>query len=538
MFLPRMDGSMKAELSQKKKSTSGAFTYALEDTTLDMSPGEDGILRIEFKTHTEAETAKLPGWKVFRPEDTFPQRMPKLFGATLAAQSQCFKLASQASGDASATLALHIKLIHLQDALAVFPQQDLLLYQLPRKAWWEFRALRISAVRAVMKRLSDAPPDVCIWEESLALGAVCTSILNSCVIPQLESKEMCELLDQVAYQFVPTASNANQAEMGYNAGNSKPWIEERGAYFVADVIQNSIGDQPNAWFYRVPKRIKLSEELLIVIYRQESASHLRRQFHLGSHRTKLVRLNYRTNRRLHKGKDTLLADAVSKRPLGAELTFDNIAELDIQLTQPATRRGRDTRGVPVSRYDKDDDMLKGSLVEVLNRMYRQLAHDIMNKSPNRRGGGGAYTTLGLAEITAVSPELYFHFDLPFISARVLHCSETVWDTVVENLLPGKAHMASASTTAYPACTYFKAWTTLLNRLNDDNASLVVMLMRNEVSQFLWLPRTEKGAMWATRKEPMAGCIALPEEKIESSPFIAANPQYVKGPETMKRFSLR
>ncbi|EKM49392.1 uncharacterized protein PHACADRAFT_33459 [Phanerochaete carnosa HHB-10118-sp] len=136
MFLPRMDGSMKAELSQKKKSTSGAFTYALEDTTLDMSPGEDGILRIEFKTHTEAETAKLPGWKVFRPEDTFPQRMPKLFGATLAAQSQCFKLASQASGDASATLALHIKLIHLQDALAVFPQQDLLLYQLPRKAWW------------------------------------------------------------------------------------------------------------------------------------------------------------------------------------------------------------------------------------------------------------------------------------------------------------------------------------------------------------------------------------------------------------------
>lgn len=388
-----------------------------------------------------------------------------------------------------------------------------------------------------MKQLRVAPPDACLWEETLAFNAVCVSILNSCIIPQLESPAMRQLLRRVAYYNVPEANTAEEAEWGYNSGHLEPWIEKRGAYFVADAAKNLFPDMPGSYIYRVSIRVQFDEDMLVAVYQQESMSHLRSKFGLGSHGTKLIRSNGLTNRRLYKGGSTILADAMSRRPRATALVFNNIGALNIEVAQPAKRTGQDAREQDVVGYSKVDEMLQGSVVDILNRLYRQLAHDIMAKSPNKHKAG-SYTTLRPAEIAAVTQEVYLHPILPFTCARVVLCQENIWDAVVANLFPPKGKMAAANATGYPTSTYFQAWTVFLNRLDEWDAARVTAEMRSEVAKLLWLPRTNKGSMWITRKEPMESSIVLPAETYEPCPLIAANPRYIRGLDNLNRFILR
>ncbi|EKM49398.1 uncharacterized protein PHACADRAFT_33463 [Phanerochaete carnosa HHB-10118-sp] len=535
-LLPDVEEAVREELSERRQSKQAAITGVLGDTTLDISSAKALYSYIELRNHFRNQSERRPGWKVITPADTLPGNLRTLLQKTLAAESQCFKLAGEAAGDVSATLAVHVKLYEMQDALKAFPATSELLYLLPRKAWWNFRATRINAVRRVLKRLQLAPPDACLWEEVLAFNAACVSILNSCIISQLESSMMQELLQQMAYFIVPEANNEEEAEWGYNGGHFKSWIEDRGAYFVADTIKNVFENMEGPHIYRIHSRVEVDEDTLVAIYQQKSMSHLRSHFGLGSHWTRLVKLNPSANYRLYKGGCTTLVDATSRRPRASPRDFNNITALNIQIHRPVVQTGPDIRG-PGNSYDRVNEVLQGSLIDVLNRLYRQFAHDLMMKSPNKLKGG-TYITLRSAELASVTPDYYFHPILPLISARVVLCQPEAWEKNISHLFPSKGNMASSTSNGYPGCTYFRAWTELLNRLDEWDAFQVTAEMRSEVAKFLWLPRTEKGSMWTTRKETQNMTRALPYEDCGSSPYIAANPRYIRGLENLNRFALR
>lgn len=409
----------------------------------------------------------------------------------------------------------------------------------------KFKAERIKAARRVLKKLAIAPKDARDWSTVLGLGSTVIHILNTCIIPQHPSKALMRVLDAAAYQIAPDAENVVEAEWAEAAQNTYPWTTDRGAYFIADLVKNPFQNEQiaNLYFLRLSRSFKVDHSVLVELYGQASAAALRKHFGLGSHRNHRIPNAPPERLRLYKGKSTLLIEHIALTPRGQPLTF-GLNNNNIAVARPTAMSGIDVHYELLPRWDEEkiEDVLRGSLVEALNRLYVQLAYDIMAKSPNRHVGP-PYTTLTPQQLLSVSPDFYMQPVLPFDCVTVEACNTSAWIRTLEHLLPDKGYCTPYKTAGYSTSTYYQAWLTLLDRLKVQDAALITRKMRSAVSKFLWLPRTEQKSMWTTESDHTHKSVTLSVDEGEDydkpspSPVILANPRYVRHIDDLDRFQV-
>ncbi|EKM49459.1 uncharacterized protein PHACADRAFT_201721 [Phanerochaete carnosa HHB-10118-sp] len=532
-LLPDMDEEEIANLVDERKSSSAAATFTFGNTIVNLSSAGLPITRLEF--HTKDYSTAPAGWRTFGTDDTFPSHLAVCRQSATKAQKTCFQFATADSptGDVECRLTVHGKLEGLKNTLSSTPASSSLFYEISKRGWWRFRGTRIFAANIVLKSLKITPKDARVWPTVLGLAAIAIHIINTCIQPQVESAALHQTLYDAAYQIAPDASNAVEADWAEAAETLEPFVEQRGAYFMADVMKN-LHDEGRGYFLRLPQSYAELASGLVDIYNQQSMSDLRREFGLGSHQTHIIIAP--SIHRLSKGRDTALVQHTWQRPLPPPLTFE-LADVDIRIRSVTALTGVDARDNEDEEYDRLDDMLQGTLIDILNRIYLQLCHDLMAKSPNARGGG-AYTTVTRQELFSIPPGLYLQPELPFERICIELCDRDEWIRTVHNLLPRKGYITPPKAMAYPKSTYYKAWIALLDRMNPSHAAYVTKKMRAEISKFLWLPKNDKNSMWITQSNHPTRSITLGDEDRRSCPVLVVNPIYVHSVEELGRFVAR
>lgn len=124
----------------ERAGTVGAVTFAMcHKTTVTLSKNNSSNMKaIEFRALAPAESDKLPGFKVFTAQDTYPQRTASMLDALEAASTQCNRLAAldNGRGDVEAFVSLDMDYRHSRNALTTFPAVHTLFWDVKRTAWW------------------------------------------------------------------------------------------------------------------------------------------------------------------------------------------------------------------------------------------------------------------------------------------------------------------------------------------------------------------------------------------------------------------
>lgn len=372
-----------------------------------------------------------------------------------------------------------------------------------------------------------------MWNAVLGLLAACVVVLNTCIRPQRDTPDAQLLLESTAYLKVPNAANEQAAAWGDAAGAARPWIKSRGAFFFAGLARNPAGDGAQAFFYRLPSSIAPARKLLAKLYDVQALEDLGIHFGVGAHRA--VVTNPREDR-LYKGRSTVPVDSIMNRARGEETDF----HVDgIQARKPTRLAGADVVELP----DPDTIMNVGlffdgcTLNKTLNKILRQLAYDIIQKSPNERGGT-KYTTLTAHERSNVTLALYEGPELPFRAAHVVLATHEAWEKLVAVLLPDKGFIASSTSSGYATSFYHEGWVELQNRLSPGDSVTVTAAMRRELAKVVWLPRGQKTGMWSSQRNLAKNAIALPYDDGSLAPQIAVNPRYISSVGELTWFYLR
>lgn len=401
---------------------------------------------------------------------------------------------------------------------------------------------RATGILHAARILRTTPPHARFeWKSSLALGLVLVHILNTMVVPQPISPLLQDLLHTAAYHHIEDADDAEAEELGWAEDSAVPALESRGFYFVADIEANPIPNSRDSWRLAGVEefgREEISEETWALLYSKKTYSDILQAFGMGAARSRRHREAEREDR-IHKNNpSTSNARALWKRPNPTPHPFLGLAQAHITILPRYALVGRDIRAFDADP-ERDEDALISSedIYEVLNNIFLQLCHDIIAKSPNRRAGS-VYTTLTPAERNVVPPEMFQQTTLPFECAHVVAVTESTFTLIINHLLPSQGHITKPNARGFPSCLYYKSWIDLLNRLDADDAYLVVHHARRVLKGWSWLPFSEAGAMWVSKSMGIGRNITtLPRGWAEPAPIIAVNP-WCLGEGGLRRFALR
>ena len=128
--------------------------------------------------------------------------------------------------------------------------------------------------------------------------------------------------------------------------------------------------------------------------------------------------------------------------------------------------------------------------------------------------------------------------LPFDAVMITLNKPEDWKKILEVLLPGKGYTPTSERRGFDQAVYFKAWTELLNRLDDMQAMQVVEIARRRLGKVAWLPACTRAALWISRDGGRKSTTRrLPEGYKGPTPVIAVN-ALMSSQRHVSRFRLR
>lgn len=334
------------------------------------------------------------------------------------------------------------------------------------------------------------PGDARIWPESLAIGVLAVTLFNQLTGTSTMSRAIMRTIRRIAYHHSGEDLGEDDEEVRYTNGDVQAALSVRGMLFCADVVMNDVAPIT----VRLPQNRVPGTATLVMAYQQASFSAIQEAFGLGAIATVLI--DRPARRRMPRGHNhTSYIDYTTQLPYTRTVEF---GLGDLELRKRSRLGGQDVEAEETEE-SYVDALLEGGEVEViLNRIWRQLARDVMEKSPNSRTGD-AYCSLTMQEVDSVRMEAFTHPVLPFTAAYVKVVSDNRWATIFDRTFPERGYRPAAGARGTTTTTYFQAWTALQNRLSGAAAAVVRSRVRRQFNRLLWFPTPTSNSMWAPVK---------------------------------------
>ncbi|PSS30936.1 hypothetical protein PHLCEN_2v2528, partial [Hermanssonia centrifuga] len=365
-----------------------------------------------------------------------------------------------------------------------------------------------------------------IWRPSLQLGGITIYMLNALTFRPGDQSWDRELVNKSAVWageegLVENSDDELEADEDFENDRAEPFIEERGLYFVSDIVYDSGA-------FRLPQKRTLSIEELCAVYNTASWGELQGKFNMSTfHRGRAsdVRRPMRMARRVR----TTDARFVRTDSPGPEVDL-GLGNRGVRMHEPATMTGPDVIEISDSEDEEKD------IDKVVSKILKQFPYDVIQQSPNQSANNRpAYTTLTRVEQDNVTMDIFKQTELPFIRAQLKIVSTHTWDRVFfDRFFPPKGFSPRGRIQNFPSCAYYQDWIGLINRMTSADVEIARKKIAKYFKDVHWLPHTASDRMWMTKLDNHGQWTHLPGAQV-ASPQIALNPyKYV----TSSCFTLR
>ena len=302
--------------------------------------------------------------------------------------------------------------------------------------------------------------------------------------------------------------------MNFALGLHTPQGMTRGMFFVSDVVELRRGRA----VYGTSNRYVLSGAPLAKVYQKATEADLRSEFRMSS--VVAIQEQPPDQQRRNPGLISPRYDhqwtASPPRPViwHGLPNFELLDEADVE--EPSY-------GGRFNNENAKSLLLGEDLHAILNAILYQFVHDIFFNCPDSRDNG-YFNMLSSDERLNVRIAYIQDDVLPFKCAHLLVPDLEKWGTVLGSLFPGPGYHPPESAKIYRRCSYFHAWTLLLNRLPIAAALSTTNAMHTMVNDLAhWLPDATRSALWSSASQLEARWVTLPAHWEGTAPKIVVNP---------------
>ena len=288
----------------------------------------------------------------------------------------------------------------------------------------------------------------------------------------------------------PVANNGHIQNI-FNQGRQQPMVQERGCYFVADILMQETDIQ----IFRLPANyLQAHASLVAVAELMGLSSPEALQTAFG----RPVAVNHPFGRggdqRASYGNTGFYLNSWIGPPPAPVNLPDMIG---LPLPQPVQMQGPDIIPHPVRRPRFHQLIDHNDLGITLRHIFHQFLHDVMMKVPVSRKRRESYLTLSLSEHSHVTVGMFSQPVLPFTNVSILYTEVKRWYTNFDRLFPDKDHRPSHVPSHFPQCLYHQAWLYVISRLSDNAAREYKRYLEVLFDQLSWVPHCDIANLWHT-----------------------------------------
>ncbi|KAG8755378.1 hypothetical protein FRC14_004103 [Serendipita sp. 396] len=448
-----------------------------------------------------SNTLMTPGFKI----EDYSQKIAEIW-------TQC----SQKS-DGNARLEIRVNLAKLAQRSHLQVEKEVmnLLFQFPRKTWWNFKLLRLMSMTQAIRWYRESKEDKAN-PLAIALVIVLTYMINALTArPKAFQAEkymvQCALQDILQNEYEEDGDGIEHL-----ISSSNPL----GVFFPSSCIA-----APSCTL--VP-RFGAGMELPSIVY------------HLLFDRTLLgiqltVQMEGIQPTRALSKKVLHITNQVKRKERRLCRAIEE--EENIQVLQIAAPFSESNPEQVSDNAPSDQDMLGREVTEVLARSYS----DILLCSPNTKGQSGiSYCKLNQKQREQAGPSIFREPNLAKVWSRCIvkdgRDDISAWAGAFESLFPSSFREKPGSGWQnYDNCPYFKRWQTLIGGLSEEDALKLQDLIRIKWNTLLWMPWPRSDRIWlvsnlkSKKITKRASCSVYPSGYEGVAPVILTNPNW-QGPE--------
>jgi hypothetical protein len=390
--------------------------------------------------------------------------------------------------------------------------------------------MRVRAVRYATGRLYSCDYNLRVWPHSLTLGIALPKLLDISLMATKSQPWDQQLLEQTTVRWSGEEADEDDLEVCFDLKQDVPLIRERGMYFLCDIQETSLDSENlgedadvekrrNLTVLHVPAGQAMDIDFITSAYKQNSFAELKAQFHISSVATLPIGTGDSIPR--HRGMTNIYLDVWETYP---PLPLRFPAVQDIKL------------GPSITTWKKHDDndneedeysipalklLEKNCMDTILHHIFMQFVHDLINKCPPRRNGK-PNCSMSLVERSNVPYTILFDTSVPFYAVHLIPVKLSFWEQIIHRLFPDQGYAPPATMHHFGQCSYFIAWTMVMNRLTRSQAMRTKDAVMNWLWGVDWLPYATKTALWGSGKGSK-GYRTLPKDWNDNAVRLAVNP---------------
>ena len=355
-----------------------------------------------------------------------------------------------------------------------------------------FQINRLTGVKNFLNSLEAAPTDSRLWPESLVLGIISVHIANCLAPPSPISPLLKMLLRAAAVHGVRgPVLNAEYIQNVFQQNRQQPLLQERGCYFVADVLMQETEVQ----IFRLPANyVKSLACITAVADLMGLPSPEALQTAFGRPVAVNNPFSQPNEHRAPYGTTTsYVASWIGRPPSPVMFPTADFPPL----SRPVRMEGPDVilQAYHPARFE--DLIVHDNLELTLCHIIYQFVRDVMMKVPVPRKRQKSYLTLSAKEHAHVTLSMFEQPILPFTDVSVLYTDVQHWNANFERLFPGRDHRPSHVPSHFPHCLYYQAWLYVISRLTEDSARDLRAVMSVVFDRFSWVPHCDRANLWHT-----------------------------------------
>ena len=366
--------------------------------------------------------------------------------------------------------------------------------------------------------MGTTPLSIRLNHRSLTLGAALIFMLNALLRSPSSYRQWTTLADAVTMRIAKGAILSREEQFHSIEGlDADPIRHRQGLFFLCDIVHDDSG----GWWW-IPESTHLGQshvpdvEVLTALYEVNDPTQL--QAFMSPAASKGTKALASTSTKHLPRDQTIDAECIH---------LDNVADLGLEL---------DASGVRVMQMMGPNESPSAnetparSMDEIVNRIIKQFAVDVIGSVPNPRAGG-SYLSLSPSECSEVTVDI-FKQKAPFKSAwvKVARSLKDFLDAAhLDRLFPEK-NSASPVIPALQNCAYFRSWKRLMEHAVEKDAKKIrTAILEKVLKNLYWVPLTKTDKLWDTTRisKTRDGLYMMGEGTEGSAPHIVVNPAHVE-----------